>query len=50
MAGKGQNKEKGTGIYKNYIGDKEAMNNSEGIKRQEKKYYRYYKPTFYVFL
>ena len=36
--------------YKACYGQKETLRNVEGVKKVHKEYYRYYKPTFYVFL
>jgi hypothetical protein len=46
----GGGREKGVNFYQKYLGDKESVSNEEGIKRVAKDYYRYYKPSFYVFL
>lgn len=36
--------------YKKYLNDRDALNNADGIKKMGKEYYRYYKPSFFVFL
>jgi hypothetical protein len=37
-------------FYKKYLSDKDTLNNSEGIKKMNKEYFRSYKPSFYVYL
>jgi hypothetical protein len=36
--------------YKKYLSDKDSLNNPEGIKKMGKEYFRYFKPSFFVFL
>lgn len=43
-------KENGAIIYKKYLSDKDTLNNSDGIKRTGKDYYRCYKPSFFIYL
>jgi hypothetical protein len=36
--------------YKKYLSDKDSLNNSEGIKKMGKEYYRYFKPSFFIYV
>lgn len=36
--------------YKKFLGDKDSLNNSEGIKKMGKDYYRYFRPSFFIYL
>lgn len=36
--------------YKKFMGEREALSNSEGVKRMGKEHHRYYRPSFFVFL
>lgn len=50
IGGQRDPKENGAILYKKYLGDKDTLNNSEGIKRVGKDYYRCYKPSFFIYL
>ena len=59
VGGKGQTHGQGYGLhsqgqnnnlYSKYLGEKDAMNNTDGIKKVTKEYLRLYKPTFFVYV
>ena len=43
-------KEPVSATYKKYLSDKDALANVEGIKKMNKFFYRFYRPSFFIFL
>lgn len=43
-------KEPASATYKKYLSDKDALANVEGIKKMNKFFYRFYQPSFFIFL
>lgn len=38
------------GAYRKFLGEREAVGNSEGVKRNGRENYRYFRPSFFAFL